>query len=239
MRTFDVDLHAHTRFFHGNPGNPTHFDPIGARLLGRFGRLRELDGLAFTNHDYFERYEPGTHQTAVIPGIEISTTEGHVLVVGPDPPRRTEPNALTPSQAVDLAHEHDCAAILPHPFRRGRLWETGADFDAVEVNGKRPHVQNRVTLLACDMGLPVVGGSDAHFPFEVGRVFTRIEAEDLQPESIVDAIRDGRVEPVVSETRLHRGLRRVYEIVHGYKGHVEEPPQRVEPDRSPDRVTKE
>lgn len=226
MTTFDVDLHAHTRFFHRWPGDPTSFDPVGARLLGHAARLRGLDGIAFTNHDYFRKYRAGPvgasdgSETTVLPGIEISTTDGHVLVVGPDPPQRTEPGALAPEEAVELAHDRDCAAILPHPFRRGDLWKRDLDVDAVEVNGKRPQVAERVKVLADECDLPIVGGSDAHFSLEVGRVHTRLEAPALTPEAVVQAIRDGRVWARIAETRLHRWLRRAYREIHEFKGHV-------------------
>lgn len=219
--TYSVDLHAHTRFFHAAPGRPTFFDPVGAALLGQFGRARSLDGIAFTNHDYYRPYESRS-SLDVVPGIEISTTGGHVLVVGPDPPHEVEPGVLTPQEAVAIAHERDCAAILPHPFRRGTLWKSGAPFDAVEVNGKRPQIADRVSALAEELDVPVVGGSDAHFPFEVGRVHTLVDADVLTARSVVDAIRDGRVRPKVAEGDVHRVLRRGYSFVHEYKGHRED-----------------
>jgi len=50
-------------------------------------------------------------------------------VVGPDPPTATAPGELDPWEAVDLAHERECAAIMPHPFRNGDLPQTDAAFD--------------------------------------------------------------------------------------------------------------
>ena len=215
---FLVDLHTHTRFFHGFRGRPTPFDPIGARLLALTARRRGLDGVAATNHDYCYRFDAGP---AVIPGIEVSTTRGHLLIVGPDPPLTTDPETLSPAEAVDVAHERDCAAILPHPFRNSAVRETDVDVDAVEVTGKHPGTRALAADLADALGVPLVGGSDAHYPFEVGRAATRVKADDLAPERVVAAIRAGDVSPVVHEDALDRAVRPLYRRIHRLKGHVE------------------
>lgn len=214
---FAVDLHAHTRFFHAFPGEPTPFDPVGARLLGALARRRGLDAVALTNHDYYEPYDPDG--VLALPGVEISTTRGHVLAVGPDPPSRTGPGALSPREAVVIARERGCAAVLPHPYRRGSVRETDARFDAVELNGKHVDTHDRARDLAARRDLPLVGGSDAHYPFEVGRAYTRVDADELTAESLVAAVREERVEPVVAGRRLDRALEPIYRLIHRRKGY--------------------
>jgi predicted metal-dependent phosphoesterase TrpH len=211
---YTVDLHTHTRFFHGFEGRPTAYDALGARMLRLFSQWHHLDGVALTNHDYSPGFESGTTETLFVPGIEISTTVGHVLVVGPKPPRRTTPGKLTPTEVVSLAHERDCAAIIAHPFRQSDVRESGADFDAVEVNGKHPGDIERIRALADSLSVPIVGGSDAHYPFEVGRAFTRIEAARLTPESVVAAIQEGRVGPHLRRTPLDTAIQRLYQFIH-------------------------
>lgn len=214
---FAVDLHAHTRFFHWFGGRPTPYDPLGAALLARYGKWRGMDGVVLTNHDYYTGFDVGVADVHLLPGIEMSTTMGHVLAVGPDPPRRTAPHELTPSEAVQLAHEGDCAAIMAHPFRRSAVNESGAAFDAVEINGKHPQASDDVRTLAASLDLPLVGGSDAHYPFEAARAYTLVDADRLTPESVVAAIRDGRVEPRVEGGPSQRLLRTGYRYVHGLK----------------------
>lgn len=213
------DLHTHSRFFHQPPERFAGYDPVGSRLAASVARARGLDGIAVTNHDYF-RPETLDADGFRLPGIEISSTQGHVLVIGPDPPARTVRGALTPTEAVGLAHDHDCVAVMAHPFRNGTLPESDAPFDAVELNGKRPEFRKRVERLADRRDLPIVAGSDAHFPFEAGRAYTRLDVESLTPGRVVDAIREGRVEPVVAEGRVDRALRAVYARIHRAKGHV-------------------
>jgi len=234
---YTVDLHAHTRFFHGHERAADYFDPVGVRLLAGTARLRGLDAVALTNHDYYRSFDLGGRSSArngsesgasdrfaaTIPGIEITTTRGHVLVVGPDPPRRTRPGDLTPEAAVDLAHDRGCVAVVAHPYRNSTLRNVDAEFDAIEVNGKHPRTEEWVRRLADERDLPLVGGSDAHYPVEVGRAFTRIDAEQLTPRAVVEAIRDGRVEPRVDYGRVNRTVRRLYRRVHEEKGYLDRP----------------
>ena len=220
---YAVDLHTHTRFFHGRRELGDHFDPVGYRLLAAAARLRSLDGVATTNHDYYTAF-PDALGTTALPGTEITTTRGHLLVVGPDPPAETDPGELTPEAAVEAAHDRGCAAILAHPYRNSTIRELDKlDLDAIEVNGKHPRTRSWVERLADHRGLPLVGGSDAHYPFEVGRAYTEVDAEELTPAAVVDAIRDGRVAARVDDWLPHRLLRGFYRRIHEHKRHLDSP----------------
>ena len=216
-----IDLHAHTRFFHGRHRAGELYDPVGFRLLAWAAKRAGLDGFAITNHDYYRPYD--RDGVTVVPGIEVSTTDGHVVVVGPDPPSRTVTAELTPAETVDLAHDRGCAAIIAHPYRNSTVRHADAPFDAIEVNGKHPRTREWVERLAADHDLPMVGGSDAHYPVEVGRAYTRVDADEPTPEGIVEAIRDGRVEPYVDDRMGHRLLRQGYRRVHEYKHWYQSP----------------
>ncbi|MFC7234075.1 PHP-associated domain-containing protein [Halosegnis marinus] len=211
-----VDLHAHTRFFHARPGAPTAFDPVGARLLAWYARRRGLDAVAVTNHDY--RYDAVADGVTFLPGIEVSTTMGHVTVVGPDPPERTVPGTLTPEETVALAHDRGCVAVLAHPFRGSTARRSAAAFDAVECNGKHADTHAKARAVAERRGVPVVGGSDAHYPFEVGRGYTEVEGDEATPEAVVAAIREGRVDAAVHERRTDRALGPLYRAIHRTRG---------------------
>ena len=224
---YAVDLHAHTRFFHGRRRFGDRYDPYGVRLLAWAASRRGLDAVATTNHDYYTRFDH-TFDVDLVPGIEISTTRGHLLVVGPDPPAETVAGALTPAEAVDLAHEHGCAAIVAHPFRQSSLVDCAAvPFDAIEINGTHPATREHVERIAAALDLPCVGGSDAHFPFEVGRAYTLLDVDELTQEMVVDAIRGGRVEVRVRTGRFDDALRSFYRRVHRRK-HDRDPLQEAE-----------
>lgn len=213
---YAVDLHAHTRAFHGHRRLGDLFDPIGVRLLAWETARRGLDGVATTNHDYYTPFSPSG--ATVIPGVEVSTTRGHVLIVGPDPPRETDPSKLTPEETVALAHDRDCAAIIAHPFRNSTVTDLDdLPFDAIEINGKHPQTRPLVAEIAEKRNVPLVGGSDAHYPIEAGRAYTLIDAPELTPEAVVRAIRDGRVEARVRNGIVDGLLRRFYREVHRRK----------------------
>jgi predicted metal-dependent phosphoesterase TrpH len=223
---YKLDLHTHTRFFHGFPSRPTPFDPVGVRLVERVAMWEDLDGVALTNHDYC--VDVAFDHLVSIPGIEVSTTAGHVLVVGPDPPEVTNPGGMDPTAVTALAHENGCAAIIAHPYRNSTVRNVDAPFDAVEINGKHPRSSERVARLAHDRDVPLVGGSDAHYPVEVGRAYTVVDAETLTPDSVVSAIRDGRVDARVSEWPPHELLRGLYRSVHRWKSHLDDPADALE-----------
>lgn len=215
-----IDLHTHTRFFHGFNSRPTPYDPVGIRLLVRMARARGLDAIAVTNHDYYAPFDVDAGELTIIPGIEISTTIGHLLVVGPDPPTMTMPRTMSPSEAVALAHDRDCAAIVAHPYRHSTVVGSDAPFDAIEVNGKRSSTVDRLHALAEECNRPLVGGSDAHYPFEVGRTYTELETSEVTPTGVVDAIRDGRVDYEIDERHPSQFLRYGYRLIHRLKGHT-------------------
>lgn len=220
---YAVDLHAHTRFFHGHRDLGDRFDPFGHRALAAAARLRGIDGVATTNHDYYTAF-PDVAGVASIPGIEITTSHGHVVVVGADPPTETDPGALTPAEAVERAHDRGCVAVVAHPYRNSTVRDVeDVPFDAIEVNGKHPRTRAWVERLAEERGLPIVGGSDAHYPIEVGRAYTLVDADRLTPGSVVDAIRSGDVSVRVSQQFPHRLMRGVYERVHGRKKQLDRP----------------
>ena len=218
---YAVDLHAHTRPFHLPRGRPTVYDPFGAKTLAAVGRRRGLDGVAITNHDYRVRYESA--DPLFVDGIEVTTSDGHVLVIGPDPPRRSDPHSRTAAEVVEEAHDRGCAAVLAHPFRDSGVARTAAldaDFDAVELNGKQPQRRDRVDELANELGLPTVGGSDTHLPFELGRAHTMVYADELTAERLVDAIRDGHVEPAVEHYASDKVILPVYDAIHRVRDEI-------------------
>lgn len=211
-----VDLHTHTRFFHTFSG-PTSFDPVGARLLVAVAQWRGLDAIAVTNHDYYSHCDVDTGDLTVIPGIEVSTTAGHVLLIGPDPPTRTEPGELTPEEVIDIARNRGCAAIVAHPFRNSVVRDLDLPFDAYEVNGKRSVPVDHIQQQAESTGKPLVGGSDAHYPFEVGRAYTRVETDKSTPKAVVRAIREGRTDYRLNESFPLYLMRQLYGRIHRFK----------------------
>ena len=162
-----------------------------------------LDGIAVTDHDTLENVDAvrdaAPADLEVVSGAEVTTTEGHLLAldVAAAPPR------ADPLTVIEDVHDRGGVAVLSHPFDSLRQYyetdlEALADaVDAVEaVNSRcvRRRYNERAAAFASAHDLPTTGGSDAHFPMEVGRAHTVVEGDEGDG-SIADAVRDGRVRP--------------------------------------------
>lgn len=129
----------------------------------------------------------------IIPGVEIATRQGDVLVLGV---QELPPKPWDIEDIVDFAKATDCVTIAAHPFRQFGLADEVEDsgVDAVEVyNGGSLGLANKKALdIARKLGLPGVSGSDSHQPSEIFSVCTQVQAS-LNVEEILDAIRKGHV----------------------------------------------
>lgn len=160
-----------------------------------------LDAIAITDHDTVDGVKkalavPST--VLVIPGIEVSTKQGHLLVLGVT---EVIPAGLDVIETVYLARRMGALLILPHPYH---VWRHGvarrkkagmAAVDAVESFNSRYIVgsaNTKAARIARRLGKPCVGGSDAHNARFVGFGRTYVDAEKNVP-AILDAIRAGRV----------------------------------------------
>jgi len=187
------DLHVHTN--HSKDGESS----VGEIL--RQAEAEGLDAIAITDHDSVDGAKKALtipSPVLVIPGIEVSTKQGHLLVLGV-----TEiiPAGLDVVATVNIARALGGLAILPHPYH---VWRHGvarrkkagmSAVDAVEVFNSRYIVgsaNQKAARIAKRLGKPCVGGSDAHNAKFVGFGRTYVDAEKNVP-AILEAIRAGRV----------------------------------------------
>ena len=199
-----ADLHMHTEWSDGD---------LLDRVLSRAVAER-LDVIAITDHDEIG----GAHEArrrahdrrlplAVIPGIEISTKDGHVgaLFV-----QRAIPPGLSAAETVRLIHEAGGIAVAHHPFPP-RLLELAlgvklgvrglvhdVPFDAVEATNAVPGYGRKYNRAAEDAmrahhrPIALTGGSDAHRAEMVGKGRTFF-AGNRGVVSLRDALRQGAV----------------------------------------------
>ncbi|MEM2930162.1 MAG: CehA/McbA family metallohydrolase [Thermoproteota archaeon] len=186
-----IDLHVHT----------VHSDGNGTvREVLQNAKAKGLDGLAITDHATLEGYfkaKQYSGEMLVLPGYELSTDAGHVLIIGLEhlPPKKGFVNY---EWLVRWARDEGGLTILAHPaLNTGKLvrW-VNCKTDAVEVlNASYPLslFVNRGLKISKILGVPTVGGSDAHFPGSVGDAYTVVEADGWGFEDFSRALRNGRV----------------------------------------------
>ena len=113
----------------------------------------------------------------VIPGVEISTEQGDVVVLGT---YELPPKPWTPEVVVDFARSVGGVSIVAHPFRTYGMGERARKYkvDAIEVlnGGSSQHANNEAKELAKRLGLPGTAGSDAHQVSELFSVYNKVEA---------------------------------------------------------------
>ncbi|NMB85145.1 MAG: hypothetical protein A4E44_01323 [Methanosaeta sp. PtaB.Bin018] len=183
------DLHIHSNY---SDGHASVVEIINAAMH------RGLDGIALTDHDNMRgipaarRYiKEQKLDLILIPGVEVTTSEGHLLVLGvEEPPKRK----LSPEETIEAAHALGGIADVPHPYHPfrnaiGRI----PDVDAVEVYNSK-HLfglaNGRAWVEARRRHMPMVAGSDSHFAETVGLGVTEMDAADV--DEVLDAIVAGR-----------------------------------------------
>jgi len=176
-----ADLHVHTHFSDG--------DDLDA-VLERAQRAR-LDAIAITDHDVIEgalearrRVHERRLKVAVVPGIEVSSADGHVggLFV-----TRRVPDGLPAHETVRLIHEQGGLAVAHHPYAPPLIEKLlrvklgcgdlvhEIDFDAIEGTnavpgyGRRYNLAAHEAMLARRVRIAMTGSSDAHVASLVGK----------------------------------------------------------------------
>jgi hypothetical protein len=187
------DLHVHSRY---SPDSGLALEEIAARVaaLG-------LAGFAVTDHNTTAGHQelPTLREKfprlLVVPGIEVSTVEGHLLAFGIN---RAPPVHRPLAETVGYIRDHGGEPVLSHPFRRshgvGGPVAEGADVNAIETrNGHNSGRANaRANELAGRRGLGGTGGSDAHALRDVGRAFTEFRDPVTSLDDLLAALRSRR-----------------------------------------------
>jgi len=150
----------------------------------------------------------------LIPGVEVSTSDGHLLALGI---RELPPRGRSPEETIDFIHRRGGIAIVSHPYHlfRHAMFRI-PDCDAVEVYNSK-YILGIANLWAGrkagKLGLPMVAGSDAHVADAVGLGVTIVHLED--GSDVIGAIRAGKVEidgkrtsPAVFVGQMFRWLKR-------------------------------
>ncbi len=139
----------------------------------------------------------------IIPGVEVSTTAGDMLVLGTE---ELPPKPWNPQDVADYAKSIDAVSIVAHPYRLYGMGDVARTLkvDAIEVlNGGTSADGNRQAKeMAKEVGLPGTAGSDAHQISDLFSVCTTLQA-DLNVDSVLSAIRKGSISTQPSAGSIH------------------------------------
>ena len=199
------DFHIHSRYSRDSE------TPLKEIL--QTAKIKGLSGIAICDHDEVKgglkaleivKENPQKYEDLlVIPGTEVSTSKGHVLVLGIS---EKIPSFMTPEETTDLARDLNALSIIAHPYRKaahgiGYLEGTGADA-AETFNSKciTNGANKKAVKEATRLGMPQTGGSDAHIADLVGRGYTMMEIEENTKENVFDAVLRGKTIPFGEKT---------------------------------------
>jgi predicted metal-dependent phosphoesterase TrpH len=187
-----VDLHVHSSYSRDSLITPEE--------LVFYAKKRGLDGVAITDHDRLDGALKMSKETEffMIPGMEITSSDGHIVALRIKEP---VPKGLSADETVERIHEADGLAVACHPvalFKGSLGGHVSSKFDAIEViNASAFPFAFSVKIarrLASGLGIPQVGGTDAHYGPEIGCAYTVIDSE-LEVDRVIDAISNGKCEP--------------------------------------------
>ncbi len=186
-----LDMHVHS---HRSPDSTLTVEAIASGLASV-----GLNGFALTDHntvaghDELAALKARFPKLVLVPGVEVSTLEGHLLAYGvSEAPPRHRPVAET----VEWVRDNGGVSVLSHPFRRahgvGRAVAESVHVNAIEtVNGHNsPGANRRAAEVAKRRGLGATGGSDVHALFDLGRAYTEFPEGTTGADTVLRSIRE-------------------------------------------------
>ncbi|MEL9969664.1 MAG: PHP-associated domain-containing protein [Metallosphaera sp.] len=181
----NVDFHVHSVFSDGK------HDP---EVLVNQARKMNIF-IALTDHDTSRGVS--RVEGKVIPGQEVTTQYGHVVILCSFPP--DPPSDLT--SLVDYSYQNSCILFPSHPFdvfRKGigkKIYEF--KFNAIEIyNSKAQRWANRMAETASkQLSLIGLANSDSHVKESLGSAYNYIDLDEFNVEEILEKVRKGHVYP--------------------------------------------
>jgi len=180
-----ADLHIHTSDGDGLDSVEAIFEHVEART--------ELDVVAITEHDSLETalraretWARGGYRFDFVPGVEVTTLEGHVVALYVEQPL---PSLRRVEETIEAVRRQGGVCFVPHPMSWltrsigpgtfGRVAAAGLAFDGIELASASPttrlYLEKARRLNEETYRLPWVGASDAHFVQAIGSGYTGFE----------------------------------------------------------------
>ncbi len=175
----------------------------------------------------------GENNVLLIPAIEAQICKHDVIILN----ARKDAEEVKTFEDLRSYRALDNLCIAPHPFypikcALNELLEEHCDlFDAIEISSCylswHDMFNRRAREFAARHGLPLVCNSDAHGLWQIGNVWTEVEAEEFSVSAVLGAVRNGKTKPCCRPMThfeffrffamgdLPRAIRRVYRACTG------------------------
>ncbi len=184
-----IDLHVHSQYSEDGAGSPKDI----IKILQKKG----LNGIAITDHNTLEgsiiAQKIAPKDFVVIPGVEISTQDGHIIALDiSEPVKRSQSIEETVERIIDLGG----TPIVPHLYRnmsgikKENLEKIKDKISAIEVFNacSVPQTNLKTAKLAKKLNIGGTGGSDSHEPEFAGYGYTIIDTTDFKKDTIISEI---------------------------------------------------
>lgn len=192
---FRIDLHVHTKYSGDTDAEP--------RSMVERAVQKGMQGLAVTEHYSYEASEAVESLREeyrgilnIFRGVELSTHQGHCLVFGVNTDR-FDLSGMPVVEVIRIVNREGGVVIPSHPYRGfNSLGDVVLELKGITAlegyNGCNMVSMNKKSVKAArTLSLPVTGGSDAHYPDEVGACYTEFE-DEVTYENFVGTLRSGR-----------------------------------------------
>jgi predicted metal-dependent phosphoesterase TrpH len=218
-----LDLHIHTIYSKDSLIKPLE--------IPKYIKMRDLDGIAITDHGNLQAYHKLKKQLKnddiiLIPGMEIETHIGEVIGLFIKKEIDTRDNNFF--TIVKKIKKNDGLVIIPHPFDFLRRNHLKMDLITKELSEKYIDgieiMNSRIVLKYCikkakrfnlKHQLFETGGSDAHTAKEIGKGYTLInDISDVSLESIKQALLSKKS---ISKGKLSSPFVHVTTIINKFK----------------------
>ena len=190
MKEYMFDVHMHTHYSYDSLLTPKDLIKTAAK--------RGLSTVIVTDHNTtkggfacVKAVKNMTLDLTVFVGNEIKTEHGDVIGLF----LHEEIKSHLYHDVIDEINAQDGIVYLPHPFASYTHIQD-MDLSRIQVleayNGRHSRVENEKALgFGRQLGIPVLGGSDAHIGYEIGSVKNATETDVTDENALRKVILDG------------------------------------------------
>lgn len=205
----NFDFHIHSVYSHDSISKP--------ESIIKYSKKKGLAGIAITDHNTIlgakKAKSLSSEDFLIIIGAEIETDMGEIIGLF----LNEEIISNDFYEVKDAIKAQGGLIVLPHPFKNEAINFNllAKEVDLIEsLNGRiKPELNHKACILAKKYERPMIAGSDAHTPFEIGAVQNKLQIDELSSEEVRKVLLKGMCIPFGAESpfyvrMLSRGIGR-------------------------------